>query len=207
MSAAGSVSVADDGTVTKSGLAGNYYDAIYAQESPLFPNRLVKPDTFSGTQTAWTQRIDAALVKVKKSFARTANAMANGAPMGASAFVEQTTDTGNVAAGAYATLLTANITTVLAASFLLINFSAAFVNSVQATVYFKALVDGVEVVSAYSTVSLAGGAANVPMVGRKAVTPGAHTVLIQWKTGLGNVHINATSIPEEHASLWVQEVG
>lgn len=76
MSTIGSVTVADDGTVTKSGLAGVYYDAIEVQESPTWPDPLSPSATFSGTAAAWKERVDKALVGVKRGYAREATSMA-----------------------------------------------------------------------------------------------------------------------------------
>lgn len=75
---AGNVTVEDDGTITKYGMAALYFDVILEQESPFFPNRLSPPNSWVSDLATWTARIDAALIKMKKVYARQANALARG---------------------------------------------------------------------------------------------------------------------------------
>lgn len=97
---AGTVVVADDGTITKSGMAALYYDAIYAQElagtsrrrnpnypatsaqeyteSPLLPDRNNPPSTWVGDPGTWTKRIDEAMINIKRGWARQAIALSLG---------------------------------------------------------------------------------------------------------------------------------
>jgi hypothetical protein len=120
-------------------------------------------------------------------------------------FTALTTDTGTIAAGAYATLLTANITTVLASGYLLITFTASGVEvTTLGTASFQILVDGVVRKGAYTTVG-AGSAFTAAIVIRVPVTRGAHVVLAQWKTSVANARINAATVNEEHAAMLVQE--
>lgn len=207
MTVAGSVSVADDGTITKSGLAGNYYDAIYAQESPLFPDRLNPPATFGGTADSWTTRIDAALVKVKKGYARTANALANGTGGGGASAYDAVVADISTASAVYATILTANITTVLPTSFLLIQFSVSGHRLTNfATNYFLVYVDGTAQKGCYDSTPVSYGYTG-GVTQRVAVTAGDHVVLVKWKTDSPTTYISGASVPEEHGTLFVQEVG
>lgn len=98
MSAAGSVSVADDGTVTKSGLAGGFYDAIVAQESTNWPDPNVPSPDFTGTAAAWADRVNTALVKVKQGIARQANALASGHYSGEVSLALSANDTNTLSA-------------------------------------------------------------------------------------------------------------
>jgi hypothetical protein len=108
---------------------------------------------------------------------------------------------------AYATLLTADITTVLARSYLAISFSASSVHITNiATTSFQILVDGVVTKGCYVTYGTAGYAESVAMVIRVPVTRGPHRVLLQWKTDNTSARINASTVVEEHAHLLVQEV-
>jgi hypothetical protein len=74
----GYVTVDDLGNVTKTGVAGAYYDALYAQEAPQLPDPNTPSSNFSGTAGAWKERINNALTQVYKGLARQANAMAEG---------------------------------------------------------------------------------------------------------------------------------
>lgn len=120
------------------------------------------------------------------------------------AYVALATDN-TITAAAYATLLTANITTVLTGGYLVITFSASGRKTTGiGSAYFQILVDGIVAKACYS-----GWGINFPfnsgMVVRVAVKKGAHTVLVQWKTDVNSLQINAASVVEEHAHLLVQE--
>ncbi len=118
--------------------------------------------------------------------------------------VTKATDT-TITATAYASLMTANITTTVANSYLDISLSASGVHITNAaTTYFQLVVDSVPVKGAYSTVA-ANFAFCVSLSARVAVSAGAHTVLIEWKTDTDSARINASSVVEEHAHLFVQE--
>ena len=107
---------------------------------------------------------------------------------------------------AYATLLSARITTLLANGFLIITFSASSVHITNlATTRFQILVDGVVTKGCYVTYPVAGYAASVSMIIRVPVRRGGHVVDVQWKTDNTSARINATSVVEEHAHLLVQE--
>ena len=122
------------------------------------------------------------------------------------AYAALATDTGTIAAGAYATLLIANITTTLVKSFLLVSFTASGVQvTTLGTAFFQVLVDGAVVKGTYTTVA-AGSAFAASMVVRVPVSKGAHSVALQWKTSVANARINASTVVEEHAHLYVEEV-
>lgn len=110
-----------------------------------------------------------------------------------------------LAVAAYATLLTATITTLLDRGYLVISFSASAVQTTTTgIVYFQVVVDGTVAKGAFVSI-VAGGAGTASMVVRVPVTKGAHTVLLQWKSSVANARINAASVVEEHAHLLVQE--
>ena len=120
-------------------------------------------------------------------------------------YVALGTDTGNVAAAAYATLLTTTLTTSLARSFLIIHLSASGIQITNAgTVFFQVLVDGAIVKGCYTTVP-ATYSFGASMVVRIPVTQGLHTVILQWKTNVNSAHINALSTTEEHAAMSIHE--
>ncbi len=111
-----------------------------------------------------------------------------------------------ILAAAYATLLTARITTVLASGYLVITFSACALKTTAAGyVSFQIVLDGAVVKGAYVTTPAAGTGFNVSMVVRAPVKKGAHVVLLQWKTSTSAAQINAATVVEEHAHLLVQE--
>jgi voltage-gated potassium channel Kch len=74
----GSVSVSDANVVTKDGMCGVFYDAIEAQEGPTLPNPLVPSASYTGTLEEWTAYMLPKVVAVKRGWARTATALANG---------------------------------------------------------------------------------------------------------------------------------
>ncbi len=159
--------------------------------------RLANPGSFHVEQQ---QRLAQDTARKVNSFADTLSALTN------RSYVALATDTGNVAAGAYANLVTASITTVLTTGYLVITFSASGIqNASAASLFFQVLVDGVAVKGLFTTVPSAGYSFNVAMVVRRAVMKGAHTVAVQWKTNLNSARINAASVNEEHANLLVQE--
>ncbi len=121
------------------------------------------------------------------------------------AYVALGTDTGNVAAAAYATLLTTTITTAIERSFLIIAFSASGTQITNAgTVFFQVLVDNDVVKGCYTTIPT-NYSFSASMVVRIPVTRGLHSVLLQWKTNVSSAHINALSTTEEHASMSIHE--
>ncbi len=109
------------------------------------------------------------------------------------------------AAAAYATLLTASITTLLARGFIIVTFSASGVQITNvASDEFQIVVDGVVVKGCY--VSNAVNFAFVAsMVVRVPVVRGPHTVKLQVKCTANSLRINAKTINEEHAHMLVQE--
>ncbi len=104
---------------------------------------------------------------------------------------------------AYATLLTANITTATG-TLLNIRWSAAATNAAAASAFYQVLVDGVVTKGCRADIAAAGGT-NSGMIIQVAVAPGAHTVLLQWKTNVNATKINAATVVEQHAHLLVQE--
>lgn len=105
----GNVTISANGVVTeKTGLAGIIYDAILAAESNAdrsvlvdaagkptssadgkaieqpapFPDPEKPSSSFSGTAAAWKKRTNLALANIKKAYARTANALAQGHAQG-----------------------------------------------------------------------------------------------------------------------------
>lgn len=120
------------------------------------------------------------------------------------AYATLVTDT-TIATAAYATLLTATITTVLPTGHLVLSFSASGGKTTGAgTAFFELFVDGVLVKGCYVQVPL-NVAFATSMVARAAVSKGTHTVLLKWRTDVSSLRINAASIGEEHAHLLVQE--
>lgn len=79
--AQGSVSVDSEGTATKSGRAGAYYDALIAQES--LPS--TTPPSTIENPTTYTARVTASIVALKQALARQATALAEGELLGTSA--------------------------------------------------------------------------------------------------------------------------
>lgn len=164
--------------------------------APKLAQRLANPGSFAVEQQ---QRLAQDTARKVNSFADMLNAMVN------RSYIALATDTGNVAAAAYATLLTAPITTVLATGFLIITFSASGLqNTSGGTLFFQVLVDGVVRKGCYTTQE-AGFSFNASMVIRVAVTRGAHVVLLQGKTNAGSYRINAATVNEEHADMLAQE--
>ena len=73
----GSVVVLDDGTTsTKTGLAGELYDAAIVQETPTWPNPASPPPGVTIPSSTWSVTASAAIVGLKKDYARDANAIA-----------------------------------------------------------------------------------------------------------------------------------
>jgi hypothetical protein len=115
------------------------------------------------------------------------------------------TDTGNVAAAAYAKLIDARITTLLSRGYLIITLSASGTQITNAaTVFFQILVDGAVVKGLYTTVPVT-FSFNAAMLVRVPVVKGTHVVTVQWKTNANSVRISAKTVNEEHAHLLVQE--
>lgn len=164
--------------------------------APKLAQRLANPGSFPAEQA---QRLAQDTARKVNSYADMLNALVN------RSYVALATDTGNVAAAAYATLLTANITTVLATGYLIVTFSASGIqNTGSGTLFFQVLVDGVVRKGVYTTQE-AGFSFNAAMVLRVPVTRGAHVVVLQGKTNNASYRINAATTNEEHASLLVQE--
>ncbi len=111
-----------------------------------------------------------------------------------------------MAASAYTTLLTANITTVLATGYLVITCSASGIQITNpGTVFLEVLVDGVVAKGCFTSIPTAGFSFNLSMMVRVAVTRGPHVVLLKWKPNVSSAHINAATVVEEHAHMLVQE--
>lgn len=165
--------------------------------APKLAQRLANPGSFATEQQ---QRLAQDTARKVNSFSNMLNAMVN------RSYSALATDTGNVAAAAYATLLTAPITTVLVTGFLVVTFSVSGIQNVGAgaTLFFQVLVDGVVRKGCYTTAS-AGFSFNASMVVRVPVTRGAHVVLLQGKTNAGSYHISAATVNEEHAHMLAQE--
>jgi hypothetical protein len=73
----GSVVVLDDGTTsTKTGLAGELYDAAIAVESPTWPNPASPPSGVTIPSSTWSTLASSGIVGLKKDYARDANAIA-----------------------------------------------------------------------------------------------------------------------------------
>lgn len=110
-----------------------------------------------------------------------------------------------IGVAAYATLLTATITTVLASGYLDLQFTVSGVQVTSAgTAYFTAYVDGTAAVGAYTTVA-AGAAFCASAIARVRVRAGRHTVRVDWRSSVANARINAATVTEEHARLFVRE--
>jgi hypothetical protein len=145
------------------------------------------------------QRLAQAAAVVTNSHRDMLNALVN------RAYAELATDTGTLNVAAYTTLLTANITTVLATGYLLITVSSSGAQVTNAaTVYLQVTVDGVVKRACYATVNVA-WSWSLAMVVRVPVTRGPHVVTTQWKSNQPSVHINPLTVNGEHASLLVQE--
>ena len=210
----GSVVVNADGTITKSGLAANYYDAIAAQEAAatyidaagvvrsVLPDRNTPSATYQNTLASWQSRIDAAMLKVHKGWARQANALAQGLP--AVAFVELAVDT-TKATNVASNLLSQNLTTTQDNSFITASFTASGRKDVNAaTVFFRLSVDGITFrgceITCASSYSF-----NAACTMRAPVSAGNHTAVLDWRTNVGAVTIFAGTVTENHASLLAQE--
>jgi len=96
----GIATVSTDGTVVKSGLAGAYFDAIFAEESTTLPDRDRPTSTFTGSLDAWRQSVDKATTNMKKVWARTAREMAKAFVQGVGTELT-TSDASSVIAGSY----------------------------------------------------------------------------------------------------------
>lgn len=115
------------------------------------------------------------------------------------------TDT-TIGVAAYATLLTATITSLQATSILDIDFTASGIHITnQGTTYFQVVVDGTPVKGCYTTVGI-GFAFTAAISCEAAVSAGEHTVLVQWKTDAASSRILAATVNEEHAHVLVREV-
>lgn len=110
-----------------------------------------------------------------------------------------------LAAGAYATLVSAVITTVLTSGHLVITMSMSGSQITNASVVlWQLVVDGVVLKGGYTNVAL-NNQFSASMVMRAGVLAGKHTVALQVKTTSSSVRFNATSVNEEHANLLIQE--
>ncbi len=107
----------------------------------------------------------------------------------------------------YTTLLTTTLATTLSRGFLLITFTASGTHPTTAnsTIYFKVLVDNVDVDGCYHTIGVLNSAFNVSVLTRVAVEKALHTITVQWSTDNNSARINGLSSINEHASLLVQE--
>lgn len=165
--------------------------------APKLAQRLANPGSFAVEQQ---QRLAQDTARKVNSYADMLNAMVN------RAYVALTTDVTLATAASYATLLTANITTVLATGFLIVTFSTSAVKiTTIGNMNFRVVVDGVAIKGAYSTAQVINTAMCAAMVVRVPVTRGAHVVQLQWITNSNSARINAASIFEEHANMLVQE--
>ncbi len=105
----------------------------------------------------------------------------------------------------YATLLTANITTLLNSGYLIITWTASGDQITGAgTAFFTVVVDGVTIKGLYNTIPL-NFSWNSAMVIRVPVTRGSHVVLLKWKTNVSSVRIRPVTTVENHATMLVQE--
>jgi len=120
-------------------------------------------------------------------------------------YVELTTDFTQAGTATYATLLTANITTVLATGYIITTFSVSGVQLTNASAeVFQVTVDGVATKGCYQSTIL-NGAFSAAMVIRTAVTRGPHVVRLQSKVNNNTMRISAATVNEEHAHMLVQE--
>jgi len=110
------------------------------------------------------------------------------------------------APAAYATLLTAKITTHSAKGFLSVAFTASGARLTNAaTTFFQVLIDG-KVVKGCQVTAAAAFGFSAAIVVRAPVSAGAHVVEVQWMTdNIVTSRINAASVVTEHAAMSVYE--
>ena len=157
--------------------------------------RTVHTGTFQGGQAQ----------KLAQDTARKANTLAEQvAALQNRAYAALTTDS-TAPLFTYATLLTANITTVLATGYLIVTFTASGAHITNpGQTYFQVLVDNV-IKKGIGVTMTTGGSWSASIVLRTVVTRGPHVVLVQWNSDAASGRINAASTVEEHAHLLVQE--
>ncbi len=157
----------------------------------------LEPSSFAGNQA---QRLGQQAAAQSNSLVDLARALNN------HQYVPLATDQTLAVSAAYATLLEANINTILARGNLLITFTASAVHITNiATIYFQVVVDNVIRKGTYVTYQVVPTALNASMVILVPVVRGAHNVKLQWKTDNNSARINALTVVEEHAHLLVQE--
>ncbi len=107
-----------------------------------------------------------------------------------------------VAAGSYATVARASITTDV--GYLVIVASASGQKTTASgSNYIEVVVDGVAIKGAYASTTLALPAWNLALVVRTAVAKGSHVVELKWRTDVNSSRINAATVNEEHAHIYV----
>lgn len=123
-----------------------------------------------------------------------------------STFIEQVADTTTTSAS-FVTLLTQSIT-IQTGSILLIDVSASISNTTNNNnVDIQITIDGTPARGAGTRVPVANQPGGFAIVYRKTgLTAGAHTVLLQWRTGANTARCRPTTTVNEHASLRIQEV-
>ncbi len=110
-----------------------------------------------------------------------------------------------IGVAAYATLLTAAITSLLKNSFLIITVTVSGVKpATTGNVNFRVTVDGVAVRGTWCEAT-AGLRFALPLLVRTPVVQGLHVVNVQWLTNAGSARVFPATNIEEHASLLVQE--
>lgn len=164
--------------------------------APKLAQRLANPGSFHVEQQ---QRLAQDTARKVNTQADVLNALIN------RSYAALATDFTQASTATYATLLTANITTVLARGYLVITFSASGQQITNASVdVFQVAVDGAAVKGCYTSTPLNGVFA-VGMVVRVPVARGAHVVTLQTKVNSNSLTIHAASVNEEHAHMLVQE--
>lgn len=122
------------------------------------------------------------------------------------AYAALTADFTQAATAVYATLLTVTLTTTLVDSFLLVSFSASGQQITNASIdVFMITVDGVATKGCYQSTVLA-GVFSVALIVRVPVHRGKHTIELQTKVNTSSLTIHASTVAEEHAHLYVEEV-
>jgi hypothetical protein len=105
----------------------------------------------------------------------------------------------------YVTLLETTITTVLERGYLLMTMTASGAQITNNAVNrMRFVLDGVPQKGCY-TVTTANQTWSMALIVRASVVRGSHTVLLQWNTDAGTMRISGLSLPEEHASVHLQE--
>lgn len=164
--------------------------------APKLAQRLANPGSFHVEQQ---QRLAQDTARKVNSYADMLNAMVN------RGYVALAADVTLATSATYATLLTANITTVLAGGFLIITWSASGDQITSAgTVLLRVTVDGVLVKGCATTIPLT-FSWNASQVLRVPVARGPHVVKLTWRTNVSSVRILAATAPESHAHMLVQE--